>query len=97
MPTVLVIDQEPNDLSFLEQALEESGYTLCAAQSLAEARVAIEHALAPGGADDLDAVILDWETNDAEAVELLRWLETLLRSRRLVIIGQSSGGVPARL
>lgn len=90
MPTILVIDEEPDELSFLEHALKESGYTLRAAQSIADGRAAIERALAPDGVDDLDAIILDWQTEDAEAVELLRWLETLPRSERLEIIVQSS-------
>jgi CheY-like chemotaxis protein len=97
MPTILVIDEEPNELSFLEQALKESGYTLRAAQSIADGRRAIELALAPGGADDLDAIILDWQTEDAEAVELLRWLEGLPRSERLEIIVQSSQSAPDQL
>jgi CheY-like chemotaxis protein len=97
VPTILVIDEEPNELSFLEQALRDGGYTLRAAQSIADGRAAIESALAPGGADDLDAIILDWQTRDAEAVELLRWLEALPRSEQLEIIVQSSGNAPDQL
>ena len=97
MPTILVIDEEPNELSFLEQALKDGGYTLRAAKSIADGRAAIESALTPGGADDLDAIILDWQTRDAEAVELLRWLEALPRSEHLEIIVQSSGSAPDQL
>ena len=97
VPTILVIDEEPNELSFLEQALKDGGYTLRAAKSIADGRAAIESALTPGGADDLDAIILDWQTRDAEAVELLRWLEALPRSERLEIIVQSSGSAPDQL
>lgn len=97
MPTILVIDEEPNELSFLEQALKEGGYTLRAAQSIADGRAAIEKALVPGGAGDLDAIILDWQGQDAEALELLRWLEGLPRSEQLEIIVQSSGNAPDQL
>jgi CheY-like chemotaxis protein len=97
MPTVLVIDEEPDELSFLERALEEGGFTLRAARSIADGRAAIEKALAPGGGDELDAILLDWRTPDREAVELLDWLEALPRRGQLEIIVQSSGEVPERL
>jgi DNA-binding response OmpR family regulator len=94
VPTILVIDEEPDQLSFLERALKDSGYTLRAARSIEDGRAAIERALEPGGDDDLEAIILDWETPDAEAVELLRWLEALPRSEQLEIIVQSTGSLP---
>jgi DNA-binding response OmpR family regulator len=94
VPTVLVIDEEPDELSFLERTLEEGGYTLRAARSIADGRAAIEQALERSGESDIDAIILDWESEDAEAVELLRWLEALPRSEQLEIIVQSAGDVP---
>jgi CheY-like chemotaxis protein len=95
MPTILVIDEEPNELSFLEQTLKDGGYTLRAARSIADGKAAIEEALRGGGDhDELDAVILDWHTPDPEAAELLRWLEALPQNHQLEIIVQSAGTDP---
>jgi DNA-binding response OmpR family regulator len=94
VPTILVIDEKPDELSFLERALKDGGYTLRAARSIEDGRAAIERALEPGGGDELDAIILDWTTQDAEAVALLNWLEALPRSEQLEIIVQSAGSVP---
>lgn len=97
MPTILIIDEEPNELSFLEQTLRDSGYTLRAAQSIAAGKAAIEKALRDGSRGELDAVILDWHAPDAEAIELLRWLETVPKSEQLEIIIQSSGAIPEKV
>jgi DNA-binding response OmpR family regulator len=94
MPSILIIDEEADELSFLEQALREGGYTLRAARSIADGRAAIEEALRPGGTGELDAVVIDWHTRDAEAVELLRWLQKLPRSEQLEIFVHSAGVVP---
>ena len=94
MPTVLVIDEEPDELSVLEQTLEQSGYTLRAARSIAEGRAAIERALAGEDDAELDAVLLDWRTREAEALDLLRWLEGLPASRRLEIIVTTAEDLP---
>jgi CheY-like chemotaxis protein len=97
VPTVLVIDEEPDELSLLEQTLEQSGYTLRSARSIAEGRAAIERALAGEDDAELDAVVLDWHTREAEALDLLRWLEGLPASGRLEIIVQTADDLPESL
>jgi DNA-binding response OmpR family regulator len=97
MPTVLIIDEAPDQLSLLERALEESGYTLRAARSIADGRAAIEESLRAGAIDELDAIILDWKDREPEAVELLQWLEGLPQTERLEIIVHSAADVPESL
>jgi CheY-like chemotaxis protein len=97
MPTVLVIDEEPDEMSQLEQSLEQSGFTLRAARSIADGRAAIESALAGEGGAELDAVLVDWSTRETEAVELLQWLEALPATGKLEIIVQSAGDLPEPL
>ena len=62
MPTILIIDEAPHEVSTLEQALKDGGYSLRAARSIADGRAAIEASLR--GSDELDAVILE---------SLVRW------------------------
>ena len=97
MPTVLVIDEDPDRLSFLERTLEESGYTLRAARSIADGRAAIERVLAGEGDGELDAVLVDWRTPEPEALELLHWLEGLSADEKLEIIVQTADDLPESL
>jgi CheY-like chemotaxis protein len=97
MPNVLIIDEAPDELSLLEQTLEDGGYTLRAARSIADGRAAIEESLLSGGPDELDAIILDWRGREPEAVELLHWLQALPQTKQLEIIVHSEGCVPESL
>jgi two-component system, OmpR family, copper resistance phosphate regulon response regulator CusR len=64
MARVLVIEDERSLLRNLEQGLEEEGYEVISASSVAEARAAVRHRP--------DLILLDWRLPDGSGVDLLR-------------------------
>ena len=71
MHNILIVDDEPFDLSVLEQMLDEADYRLVKATSGRETRQIIT-----GQRPDLAAILIDWVLPDTDGVELLTWMKT---------------------
>ena len=71
MHKILIVDNEPFDLSLLEQMLDEDDYHFVKATSAQETKQII----AAQGAQ-LAAMLIDWILPDTNGVELLAWLKS---------------------
>jgi CheY-like chemotaxis protein len=71
MHNILIVDNEPFDLSVLEQMLDEADYRFVKATSGRETRQIIT-AQKP----HLAAILIDWVLPDTDGVELLAWLKS---------------------
>ncbi len=90
MPTILIIDAQPDELEHLRETLGQSGYRVESVPDVEDARPLIESALSIPGQPGLDAVVLDWEQS-GKSVELLRWLHEIPGHEHLEVIIQSAG------
>jgi FixJ family two-component response regulator/anti-sigma regulatory factor (Ser/Thr protein kinase) len=67
---VLVVEDDPHVLSFMESSLRHSGIKVISATSLQGGRSRAEQT----GLDKLEAVLLDYWLPDGDGIELLKWL-----------------------
>jgi len=71
MHNILIADNEPFDLSVLEQMLDEADYRFVKATSGLETRQIITTQK-----PNLAAILIDWTLPDTDGVELLAWLKS---------------------
>lgn len=71
MASILIVDDEPVELSLLKEVLSEEGYRLKTASNGAEAKRILEK-----NAEDVRAVLLDWVMPKMTGLELLQWIKS---------------------
>ncbi|WP_052051069.1 diguanylate cyclase domain-containing protein [Leptolyngbya sp. KIOST-1] len=76
---ILVVDDTPNNLRLLLQALSSEGYVVCCAKSAALALTRVQTALP-------DMVLLDIRMPQMNGYELCQWLKANARTREIPII-----------
>lgn len=69
MSTILIVEDEPLELSVLQNALGTDRFEFECASSGSEAR-----ALLNARPAHIDAILLDWELPDVEGIEFLEWI-----------------------
>jgi CheY-like chemotaxis protein len=71
MRTILIVDNEPLEISVLREMLEEASYQFETALTGAEARRIVRSKGAR-----ITAILIDWILPDVEGIELLTWMQT---------------------
>ena len=89
METILIVDNEPFELSALQDMLKGDRYHFENASSSAEARQVVE---AHGA--KIMAILLDWVLPDVDGIELLRWLKAHPSLKDVEVVVQSAEFVP---
>ncbi len=92
MPFVLIIDDEPFELSALGDALGDDDYQVGTAGSGAEAKACLEEY-----GDAVDAVILDWVLPDIDGIELLRWIKGQPEYGDIEVVIESAEIIPEKI
>jgi DNA-binding response OmpR family regulator len=92
MPVVLIIDDEPAQLSALRGVLGDDEYDYLTATSDSEARAFLQ-----SKGDEVDAVVLDWVLHDVDGIELLRWIKERPELNDLEVVIQSAEIVPEKI
>ena len=85
MDTILIVDDEPKEISLLREMLEEGEFRYEVAASAAEARAVVETR-----GRRIKAVLLDWLLEGIDGVELMRWLQAHPALADVEIIVQSA-------
>ncbi len=88
-PTVLVLDDDEDNVQILEAALQASGYDVRMARSCAEARALL--AAAPA-----DALVTDFSLGDGDALELIAALGSNRPKVAVLVTGYGSAEDQAR-
>jgi len=91
-PTLLVVDDEPDNLDLLEGMLAKSRFRIVRAESGREALDLIER-----DAEAFDAVLLDRMMPGMDGIEVLRRLKEHPRLQALPIIMQTAAGSPLQV
>jgi DNA-binding response OmpR family regulator len=89
---LLVVDDEPHIGLLLRPHLEELGYRVSLARSLADARAALATGAAP-----VDALLLDLHLPDGSGLEFLRELRASRATRPLPVMVLTAEGAPSVL
>lgn len=79
---VIVVEDDPYSLDFMESSLRRAGYTVKSAVSTAKAREAIQQV----GLENVQAVISDYRLPKETGTEFIRWLLTQDRHLATVIV-----------
>lgn len=91
MRHLLVVDDEPHIGLLLRPRLEQLGYRVTLARTLAQARTALEGANR-ASPPSLDALLLDLHLPDGSGLDLLRELRAAAASRELPVIVLTAEG-----
>ena len=89
MQTIVIVDNEPFELSLLEQMLENDTYRFETASTADQAKTLLGEV-----GDDTSVVVLDWVMPDVDGVELLRWIRSQPFAEDLEVIVHSEEFVP---
>lgn len=89
MHTIVIVDNEPFELSRLEEMLEDDTYRFERAFSGAEAKSILDGLESPP-----TAILLDWVLPDVDGLELLRWIVSQPFAVDLEVIVHSEEFVP---
>lgn len=89
MKTILIIDDEPGDLSGLMKMSEAARFRLETATSAEEARRLIDDK-----GSRYSAILLDWVLADGDGVELLRWIKAHPDLADVEVVVESAEFVP---
>lgn len=89
METILIVDDEPFELSALRDMLEDGRYHFETASSSEEARRIVEEC-----GPQIMAILLDWVLPEVDGVELLRWLKMHPSLTDVEVVVQSAEFVP---
>lgn len=81
-PLVLVVEDDPHGMVFLESSLALSGYEVLAAKSVPQAMRKVEKQ----GIASIDAVITDYRLPGPNGLDLLEWLKGMDENLAVVII-----------
>jgi DNA-binding response OmpR family regulator len=92
MALVLIIDDDPAQLSSLQGALGDTQYDFGTASSGREARAFLQ-----SNGSDVDAILLDWRLPDCDGLELLDWVKEQPEIVDLEVVIQSTEFVPERV
>jgi CheY-like chemotaxis protein len=87
--TILIVDDEPGELSTLLEMLEAGQFRLETATSGREARRLIDRK-----GDRFHAVLLDWNLKDDDGLDLLRWIKGRPDLGDVEVVVESSAFVP---
>lgn len=71
MHTIMIVDNEPNDLAMLQQMLDETDYQFLTASTGTEAQ-----ALLSDSSVNVATILVDWILPDINGVELLGWMKS---------------------
>ena len=85
MPTVLIVDDEPDIREVIRFALEDAGFRVLEAGHAEEARRLM-------GAETLDLLVLDWMLPGRSGLELAQQIKQSPKTRTLPIIMVSARG-----
>jgi DNA-binding NtrC family response regulator len=88
-PTVLVLDDDEDNVQILEAALESSGFEVRMARSCAEARALLAIAT-------VDALVTDFSLGDGDALELFAGLGATRPKVAVLVTGYGSAEDQAR-
>lgn len=86
---ILIIDDEPFELSLFRDMLDDGRYRFETATSGRQARRIIDER-----GEDLRAVLLDWNLADEDGLELLRWIKEHPKLADVETVVQSADFVP---
>jgi len=90
--TIMIIDDQPVELSALRDALGEHRFDYELAKSGREAREILE-----ARPEDIDAVLLDWELPDVDGIELLGWIKEQPALVDVEVVIESATMAPAKI
>ena len=89
MRTIVIVDNEPFEISLLQQMLEDDTYRFETATTGAEAKELLKRL-----GLDTTVIVLDWVMPDTDGVELLRWIKSQPFAVDLEVIVHSEEFVP---
>lgn len=84
MPTILIVEDDALLLDALTGQLQQPGFAVCSASSLAQAREQL-------GAQAVDGIILDLGLPDGDGLELLTWVRAHIAGLPVLILTARDG------
>lgn len=84
METILIVEDEPVEMSMLQEVLKDDGYELLTAADGSEAKSILSETLA-----DVKAILLDWMLPGMTGMELLNWVKSQPAMSDIEVILQS--------
>ncbi|MBI1805510.1 MAG: response regulator [Ignavibacteria bacterium] len=92
MDTILIVDDDPDMIVFLQEILESSGYGVCVANNGVDAQTMINTRL-----HIISAIILDWVMPDMSGIDVLRWMKQDQRLRHIPVIMHTGRTDPSHI